>query len=77
MRRRSAKHDQSEQKPKRKKCRRCRRKLLFLLLAGGAAALILSEDLRNRALDLLFGSEEQFNYTPPQPPNGESTAHAA
>lgn len=32
---------------------------------GTAVALAASESLRSKALDLLFGSEEEFQYTPP------------
>jgi hypothetical protein len=38
------------------------RSLLFLGFAGGLA-LILSEDLRSKVLDLLFGAEEEFDYS--------------
>jgi hypothetical protein len=38
------------------------RKLLFVGLAGGLA-LALSEDLRKKVLDALFGAEEEFEYT--------------
>lgn len=58
----------SEEKPKKKKRRG--RKLLFLLIVGGAGALVLSEDVRNKALDALFGSEEEFQYSPPSPSAG-------
>ncbi|MEA2298986.1 MAG: hypothetical protein QOF77_1922 [Solirubrobacteraceae bacterium] len=34
----------------------------LVLLAGVAVAL--NEQLRNRVLDLLFGAEEEFDYTP-------------
>ncbi|HEX3692702.1 MAG TPA: hypothetical protein VHU13_05105 [Solirubrobacteraceae bacterium] len=36
---------------------------LLLLLVGGALALALSEDLRSKVLDLLFGAEEEFDYS--------------
>jgi hypothetical protein len=49
-------------KPKKK--RRLGRKLLFVLVAAGAA-LALSEGLRSKVLDTLFGAEEEFQYTPP------------
>lgn len=56
----------AENPPKREKRKKRRgRRLLLLLIAGGAGALVLSEDLRNKALDALFGSEEEFQYTPP------------
>jgi hypothetical protein len=38
-------------------------KLLLLGLVGGAAALALSEGLRKKVLDALFGAEEEFEYT--------------
>ncbi|MGH2856796.1 MAG: hypothetical protein ACRDMJ_04860 [Solirubrobacteraceae bacterium] len=38
---------------------------LMLLLVGGALALALSESLRSKVLDALFGAEEEFTYTPP------------
>lgn len=38
------------------------RKLLFLVVAGGVAVAV-SEDLRNKVLDALFGKEEEFDYT--------------
>jgi len=40
------------------------RKLLFLTVAGGVAVAV-SEDLRNKVLDTLFGKEEEFDYTAP------------
>jgi flagellar biosynthesis/type III secretory pathway protein FliH len=46
--------------PKKKKRRG--RKLLLLVVAAGLA-LALSEGLRNKVLDLLFGAEEEFDYT--------------
>ncbi len=68
------KRKKAEEKPKKKKRRG--RKLFFLLLIGGAGALVLSEDVRNKALDALFGSEEEFQYSPPAPTtgNGANTA---
>jgi hypothetical protein len=38
------------------------RKLLLVTVAGGLA-LALSEDLRKKVLDALFGAEEEFEYT--------------
>jgi len=52
-------------KPKKKK-RGFGRKLLLLLIGGGVA-LAASESLRSKVLDLLFGAEEEFEYTPPAP----------
>jgi hypothetical protein len=53
--------------------RRRRKGLTFgrvLLLAGigGGIAVAASEQLRSKALDVLFGSEEEFQYTPPASP---------
>ena len=48
--------------PKRKKRGGFGRKLLFLVVAGGIA-LALSEGLRKKVLDALFGAEEEFDYT--------------
>src|SRR5215212_8830894 len=47
---------------KAKKKRR-RGGLVTLLFVGAIAALVLSEDLRKKVLDTLFGAEEEFEYT--------------
>ena len=56
--------------PKKKKKRRLGR-VLLLAVVGGALALALSEGLRSKVLDLLFGAEEEFDYSsttaPPTP----------
>jgi hypothetical protein len=36
---------------------------LALLVVGAALALVLSEDLRSKVLDMLFGAEEEFDYS--------------
>jgi len=64
-------------KPKKK--RGIGRKLLILVIAAGAA-LALSEGLRSKVLDTLFGAEEEFQYTPPSnssPAQPSSTVGAA
>lgn len=38
---------------------------LLVLVVGAGAALGLSESLRSKVLDTLFGAEEEFQYTPP------------
>ncbi|MGI8506323.1 MAG: hypothetical protein ACR2MK_05875 [Solirubrobacteraceae bacterium] len=38
---------------------------LLLVLIGAAVALAVSEKLRSKVLDTLFGAEEEFQYTPP------------
>ena len=43
--------------------KRGRRSGVLLLLVGGVAALALSEGLRKKVLDMLFGAEEEFEYT--------------
>ena len=56
--------------------KRKRRTGLMLLLVGVGLALVLSESLRSKVLDALFGSEEEFEYsstTSPEP----STTNAA
>jgi len=40
-------------------------RLLVLTGVGTGAALAASEKLRSKVLDLLFGAEEEFQYTPP------------
>ena len=47
--------------------RKHRMRKLLLIVATIGLALALSESLRNKLLDLLFGSEEEFQYTPPAP----------
>jgi hypothetical protein len=38
-------------------------KALLVAILGAALVLILSEDARKKVLDLLFGAEEEFEYT--------------
>jgi hypothetical protein len=68
--------------------KRARKGLTFgrtLLVAGigGGAALAGSEKLRSKVLDVLFGAEEEFEYTPPAaattstPPTQQAPAGAA
>ena len=64
--------DAKKGRPTKKKKHRGR-KLVFLLIAAGVA-LALSEGLRNKVLDALFGKEEEFQYTPPTPTPTEPPA---
>jgi adenylosuccinate synthase len=56
---------------------------LLLIFVGVGLAFVLSEGLRKKALDTLFGAEEEFEYTSPTTPatnasggSGSSTAPA-
>ena len=49
--------------PKKKKRKGGIGRLLLLAIVGGAVAIGVSSDLRNKVLDLLFGAEEEFDYT--------------
>jgi hypothetical protein len=73
------KADKAEGETKRKKRRRGRsvRRLVFLIVVGGVGALVLSEDARDKALDALFGSEEEFQYSAPTPPVGDAGSSEA
>ena len=59
--------------PKKKK--RSRGKgLIGLAVVGGVAAVVVSEGLRKKLLDALFGAEEEFEYTStttPEPASSE------
>jgi hypothetical protein len=46
-----------------KKRKRRKGRLLFVALVGGGLALALSEGLRKKVLDALFGAEEEFEYS--------------
>ncbi len=56
------------------------RNLLLVVVAGGLA-LALSEGLRKKVLDALFGAEEEFEYTstttPPTPASEPATSGAS
>ncbi len=56
--------------PKKKRKKGGFGKKLFLLAVVGVLALALSEDLRNKVLDVLFGKEEEFDYGSTAPPAG-------
>jgi hypothetical protein len=64
MAKRKSKNSESEEKGRRKRGRGLGG-LLVLIAIGAVAALVVSEPLRNKALDVLFGAEEEFEYTPP------------
>ncbi|MHB8658284.1 MAG: hypothetical protein ACYC91_10090 [Solirubrobacteraceae bacterium] len=41
---------------------------LLIAGAGGGVALAANQGLRSKVLDMLFGAEEEFQYTPPAAP---------
>jgi adenylosuccinate synthase len=49
---------------------------LILLLVGAGVALALSEGLRKKVLDALFGAEEEFEYTSTTTSQGSATEPA-
>jgi hypothetical protein len=53
--------------------KRKRRGGLLLLLIGAGLALALSESLRSKVLDALFGSEEEFEYSSTTTPEPSAT----
>jgi hypothetical protein len=61
-------------KKKRKGGRKGR--LLIVGIVGGALALALSEGLRKKVLDALFGAEEEFEYTATTTPDATPNASA-
>jgi hypothetical protein len=58
----------------RKKRKRRRGRLLFVGLVGAGLALALSEGLRKKVLDALFGAEEEFEYTASTTPETNSSS---
>ena len=57
----------------KKRKRRRRGRLLVVVLVGAGLALVLSEGLRKKALDALFGAEEEFEYTATTTPEPASS----
>jgi hypothetical protein len=54
--------------PKKRRAKRKGLRLgrkLLIVAVGAGLALALSESLRSKVLDTLFGAEEEFEYTPP------------
>ena len=51
--------------PKKRRRKGGLRRRFMVLLVGGTIALAMSEKLRSKVLDTLFGAEEEFQYTPP------------
>jgi hypothetical protein len=68
--------------PKKRRRRGGLAKLLLVAIVGAGLALALSESLRNKVLDALFGAEEEFDYASttspaPAPPPAPEPAPAA
>jgi adenylosuccinate synthase len=64
----------------KKKKKRGKGRLLLIGLVGAGLALALSEGLRKKALDALFGAEEEFEYTAsttPESNSGTTTSESA
>jgi hypothetical protein len=49
-------------------------KLLLLGIVGAGLAIALSEDIRNKVLDALFGKEEEFDYTSSDAPSPSASS---
>jgi adenylosuccinate synthase len=56
-----------------KKRKRRKGRLLMVAFVGAGLALALSEDLRKKALDALFGAEEEFEYTASTTPDSAAS----
>jgi adenylosuccinate synthase len=50
---------------------------LLLLIVAGTLALVLSESLRSKVLDVLFGAEEEFDYSSTTAPSQPAPAPAS
>jgi adenylosuccinate synthase len=60
----------------KKKRKGRRRGKILLLIVGAGAALALSEGLRKKVLDALFGAEEEFEYSSTTTSSGSSAQPA-
>ena len=63
--------------PKKKKKRGGVGKLLLLVIVSAGVALAVSEGLRKKVLDALFGSEEEFEYSSTTTASSPSTGEGA
>jgi ferric-dicitrate binding protein FerR (iron transport regulator) len=54
---------QLREPPRRRRRRRGLRRLLLVAVVGGALALAFNEGLRSKVLDMMFGAEEEFDYS--------------
>jgi hypothetical protein len=60
---RTASNQLMGQPPRRRRRRRAARRSLMLIGIGAILAIALSSELRSKILDMLFGAEEEFDYT--------------
>lgn len=54
---------QLREPPRRRRRRRGIRRLLVVGVVGAALALAFNEGLRSKVLDMMFGAEEEFDYS--------------
>jgi hypothetical protein len=54
---------QLREPPRRRRRRRGIRRLLLVGVVGAALALAFNEGLRSKVLDMMFGAEEEFDYS--------------
>jgi hypothetical protein len=52
-------------------------RVLLLLIAAAILAMVLSEDVRSKVLDMLFGAEEEFDYSSTTMPATDAPVGAA
>jgi len=66
----------SLREPPRRRRRRRRGfvRLLAVLAVGGLLAVVLSEGLRSKVLDMMFGAEEEFDYSSTTAPSAPAPA---
>jgi adenylosuccinate synthase len=60
-----------------KKRKKRKGRLILLALVGAGAALALSEGLRKKLLDAMFGAEEEFEYTATTTPESSSSSSSS
>jgi adenylosuccinate synthase len=60
-----------------KKRKKRKGRLILLALVGAGAALALSEGLRKKVLDAMFGAEEEFEYTATTTPESSSSSSSS
>jgi len=60
-----------------KKRKKRKGRLILLALVGAGAALALSEGLRKKLLDAMFGAEEEFEYTATTTPGSVSSSSSS